>query len=271
MKSIGITLLGVAVSLGLSACQPASSNDLGDELAKVSERLGEIEEAMKNRPAAAARPQRPQRPRPDPKAVYSVPIEGAPYKGPEQAKVTIVKAFEYACPFCSRVLPTLEQIQKEYGDDVRIVYKNYLVHPAAATTPALAACAAHKQGKYNEMSKLIWEKGFNEGRNLSRENMDKLAGEVGLDMARYKADIDGDECKKRIQEDQAELARVGVSGTPAFYINGRFLSGAQPFPAFKVIIDEELKKAEDRLAKGDSLSDYYAKYVVEKGEKKFVR
>ncbi|WP_428261517.1 DsbA family protein [Haliangium sp.] len=71
--------------------------------------------------------------------------------------------------------------------------------------------------------------------------------------------------------DQAQLAKVGVSGTPAFFINGRFLSGAQPFPAFKQVIDEELKKADDRLAKGDSLAGYYDKYVVEQGLKALER
>src|SRR5690606_13546128 len=143
--------------------------------------------------------------------------------------VTIVKGFEFACPFCLRVKPTLEQIQKEYGDQVRIVYKDYVVHPQSATIPALAACAAHKQGKYKEMYEGIWEKGFNANRNLSAENMEAIAKSIGLNMSKFKADMDGEECKKEVQVDQAQLAAVGTRGTPSFYINGRHLSGAQPF------------------------------------------
>lgn len=143
-----------------------------------------------------------------------------------------------------------------------------MVHPQQATIPALAACAADRQGKFKEMSKLIWEKGFKAGRNLSQENMDKLAGEVGLDMKKYKADSDG-ACKDIVRKDQAELAQVGVGGTPAFFINGRFLSGARPIEQFKALIDEELKKANERIGKeGTTAANYYEKWVMEKGEKK---
>ena len=143
-----------------------------------------------------------------------------------------------------------------------------MVHPQQATIPALASCAADKQGKFKEMTKLIWEKGFKAGRNLSQENMDKLAGEVGLDMKKFKADSEGP-CKDIVRKDQAELAQVGVGGTPAFFINGRFLSGARPVEQFKALIDEELKKANERIGKeGTTAANYYEKWVLEKGEKK---
>ena len=142
------------------------------------------------------------------------------------------------------------------------------MHPQHATIPALSACAADKQGKFHEMTKLIWEKGFKAGRNLSQENMDKLAGEVGLDMKKFKADSDG-QCKDIVRKDQSDLAQVGVGGTPAFFINGRFLSGARPIEQFKALIDEELKKANERIGKeGTTASNYYEKWVMEKGEKK---
>ena len=144
-----------------------------------------------------------------------------------------------------------------------------MVHPQHATIPALAACAADRQGKFHEMMKLIWEKGFKAGRNLSQENMDKLAGEVGLDMKKFKADVEGAACKDKVRQDQAELAQVGVGGTPAFFINGRFLSGARPIEQFKALIDEELKKANERIGKeGTTAANYYDKWVMEKGEKK---
>ena len=141
-----------------------------------------------------------------------------------------------------------------------------MVHPGSATIPALASCAAHKQGKFKAMEELIWEKGFKAGRNLSQDNMEKLAGELGLDVNRLKADMEG-QCKQHIRKDQTELARVGARGPPAFFINGRFLSGARPIDHFTKIIDEELKKANDRIAKGTSLENYYNEWVIKKGKK----
>ncbi len=157
---------------------------------------------------------------------------------------------------------------KDYGSDVRVVYKNFVVHPQAATIPAMAACAAHLQGKFKDMEHLIWQKGFLAGRNLSKENMVTLAKEAGLNMDQFNKDIDGQECAKKVREDQAELSKVGTSGTPAFYINGRFLSGARPIEQFKAVIDEELKKANDRISKGEATAaNYYDKFVVAQGKK----
>lgn len=125
------------------------------------------------------------------------------------------------------------------------------------------------QGKFGEMEHLIWEKGFKAGRNLSKENMIKIAGEVGLNMDKFKKDLDGQECAKKVRQDQSQLSRVGTSGTPAFYINGRFLSGARPIDQFKTLIDEELKKANDRISKGEAtVANYYEKFVVQQGKKK---
>lgn len=158
-------------------------------------------------------------------------------------------------------------MQKDYGDDVRIVFKHYLVHPQAGTIPAHAACAADKQGKFKQMYELIWEKGFKANRNFSLENMETLAKEVGLDMTKFKADMEGP-CPALVKKDQAEVGRVGTSGTPAFYINGRYLSGAQPVERFKAIIDEELAKAKERIAKGEATAaNYYEEFVVKRGLK----
>jgi predicted DsbA family dithiol-disulfide isomerase len=149
---------------------------------------------------------------------------------------------------------------------VKIVYKHYVVHPQVATTPALAACAAHKQGKFAPMEKLIWDKGYSANRNLGEDNMLALAKEAGLNVDKFKADMNGEECKQLIQTDQAQLAKVGVRGTPAFFINGRHLSGAQPFEQFKALIDEELKKADERIKAGTKVADYYKTWVLEKGQ-----
>lgn len=143
------------------------------------------------------------------------------------------------------------------------MFKHYLVHPQAGTIPAHAACAANLQGKFSEMYELIWQ----QNRNFSRENMDKLAQQLGLDMNRYKADMDG-QCKQIVAQDQADAAKVGTSGTPAFYINGRYMSGAQAIEKFKLLIDAELKLANERIAKGEAtVENYYDEFVLKRGLK----
>lgn len=208
-------------------------------------------------------PPPPRRPnRPDPAAVYSVPVDGSPFVGPANAKVTIVKSFEFACPFCDRVRPTLDELQKRYGKDLRIVYKHYIVHPDKATVPAHAACAAAKQGKFAPMYEAIFDKGFQQNRDLGRDKMIALARSLRLKMRKFKADMDSQECKDRVVNDQAAMVQVGVRGTPAFFINGRFLSGAQPVDRFAAIIDEELAKANQAIAAGTAQKGYYESIVA---------
>jgi protein-disulfide isomerase len=248
----------------VAACQPVADDSVSKKLDEINKKLDALDKKV------AAGPQRPmpQQPAgPDPNTVYSVAIDGAPFKGPKHAKVTIVEAFEFACPFCERVNATMKELQKQYGDDLKIVAKQYVVHPQTATLPAQAVCAAHKQGKYGEMEEQIWEKGFKANRNFAEDNLVSMAKTIGLNMDKFKADLNGEECKKQVQTDQAQMAQVGVRGTPAFYINGRYLSGAQPIENFKKIIDEELKKANDAIGKGMKLEDYYTEVVVKAGKK----
>ena len=116
------------------------------------------------------------------------------------------------------------------------------------------------------MEGLIWEKAF-ATRQLGQDKMDALAGEIGLDMGRFKADMEG-VCKKQVTGDQNDLRQFGVRGTPGFFINGRFLGGSRPIDQFKKLIDEEMKKANDRIAKGTKVENYYKEWVLAKGKKK---
>jgi protein-disulfide isomerase len=169
----------------------------------------------------------------------------------------------------------MEEIAKNYPNDVRFVFKNFVVHPQTATTPALAACAAQLQGKFWEMKKAIWESAWEidprphmkDVQLLNQDNMEKLAQGLGLNMTKFKADLSGQACKSRIDNEQRELSQVGVDGTPAFYVNGRLISGAMPFQSFKAVIDEEIKKADDAIKGGVKPDEYYQKQVVEKGKK----
>ncbi len=153
----------------------------------------------------------------------------------------------------------------DYKGQVKVVFKQYVVHPQVATIPAYAACAAGRQGKFVEMKDMIFDKAF--GKDMGAPVMEGLAKDLGLDMDKFKADMNGDFCKNQVADDQKMMSAVGTRGTPAFYINGRYLSGARPIEQFKTLIDEELKKADAAIAGGAKLETYYDTYVVEKGKK----
>jgi protein-disulfide isomerase len=162
----------------------------------------------------------------------------------------------------------LEQLQKEYSKDLKVVYKQFVVHPDTATIPALAVCAAQKQNKFEPMEKLVWEKGwrdtggFPRPDNLGRETMETFAKDLKLNISKFKADMDGEACKQQLSENKTLLAKLGVRGTPGFFINGRFMVGALPIERFKQLIDEEIKKADEALKNGAKLQDYYAAIVA---------
>jgi len=198
-------------------------------------------------------------------------VKAGQVEGPASAPVTIVKAFDFACPYCYRAVSTLDELMKDYKGRVRVVYLNLIVHPAAK--PAhLASCAAARQGKYNEFKRAFWDKGYapyadsRDATKLDEEHVLAIAKEVGLDAARLKADMASPACQARLDADMAELAKFHVDSTPTFFINGKHLGGALPKEAFAALIDEQLKAV---AVSGVPGSDYYRKVVLAKGEKQF--
>lgn len=197
--------------------------------------------------------------RPDPKAVYKVPVGKSAVKGKKDALITIVEFSDFQCPFCTRVNPTIAKIQEEYGKDVRIAFKhNALPFHKDAGPAAQAALEARDQGKFWEMH----DKMFANQKALKPENLEAYAKEVGLNVAKFKAAMSSEKHKAETEEDQKLARSLGASGTPSFFINGRNLRGAQPFEAFKAVIDEELKKAKDLVAKGTPKGQLYAKITA---------
>jgi len=213
--------------------------------------------------AAAAAPggDQPARPQPDPAAVYKIEVDGEPQKGPNNALVTIVEVSDFQCPFCSRVNPTMAQIQEEYGNDVRIVwFNNPLPFHQQAPAAHMAALEAFDQGgsaKFWAFHDIL----FQNQRELTRENLEKWAGELRLNMAQFRAALDNNEHQATIDRHQRVARSVGASGTPSFFINGRNLRGAQPFAAFKAVIDEELTKARAKVAAGTPRARVYAETI----------
>jgi predicted DsbA family dithiol-disulfide isomerase len=148
-----------------------------------------------------------------------------------------------------------------------------VVHPQTAMSGALAYCAAAKQGKVQQMDDLIWEKSFKARKfdpdqcwtSGNCEILNGLATELKLDMAKFKEDMKG--CQPLVQNDMRELQKFGVGATPSFFINGRFISGAVPIDNFVTVIDEELKKANERVQQGTPKAQYYQQWVMDKGLK----
>ncbi len=146
---------------------------------------------------------------------------------------------------------------------------------------ALAFCAAAKQGKFVEMNNLIWDKGF-KARQLDTSDVDGgkkcwevddgcknvvgYAQELQLDVAKFKADMK-ESCQQLVQTDIKSMQQFSVNGTPGFFINGRFIGGAVPIENFITLIDEELKKANERIQQGTPAASYYQQWVLDKGLK----
>lgn len=187
----------------------------------------------------------PAEPGEDPNKVYNIALPAnAPSFGPANAKVVIQEFSEFQCPFCARVNPTVEQIKREYGSRVRIVWRDYpLPFHDNAKPAAEAAREAFAQGgneKFWAMHKILFEN----QRALTRPDLEKYAEQVGLNMTRFRQALDQHTHQAAVEADVAAVERAGARiGTPSFFINGKLLQGAQPFEAFKTAIDAALAAA----------------------------
>jgi len=165
--------------------------------------------------------------------------EAGPVKGNPDAPVTIVEFSDFQCPFCSRVQPTLEQIFDAYGDEVKLVFRHFpLGFHENAENAALASMCANEQGKFWEYH----DKLFANQESLTMTNLKKWAADLGLDTEKFNSCLDNQTYKDQIDKDLKDGQAAGVQGTPAFFVNGQLVSGAQPFANFQVIIDAELAK-----------------------------
>ena len=169
-----------------------------------------------------------------------VEVADAPSTGPANAPVTIVEFSDFECPYCSRVVPTIDRVKEEYGDQVRVVFKQFpLAIHANAQKAAEASLCAHDQGKFWEMHDAM----FADQQNLGPEGLAAKAESIGLDMEAFRQCMNAEKYAAAVQEDMREGSAVGVSGTPAMFVNGRLISGAVPYEQIAVVIDEELERA----------------------------
>jgi protein-disulfide isomerase len=159
-------------------------------------------------------------------------------KGPANAPIEIIEFSDFQCPFCLRANPTVTQVLKTYGDRVHFVYRHFPLgnHPNARPAAEASQCAA-EQGKFWEYHDAL----FANPSRLGDADLKQHAVGLGLDPKRFNACVDTHKYKAQVDADMAAGEEAGVNGTPAFFVNGRMLNGAQPFDAFKRVIDEELE------------------------------
>ena len=220
--------------------------------------IAQLEELKKNQ-----RTRRPaRRPGPDADTVYAYPLELGQVQmhGKDDALVTIVAISEFQCPYCNRVRNSLEQVIAKYGESVRILFShNPLSFHKRALPAAIAAECARDQGKFTAMHDML----FDNQRDLEDQDIHDYARQIGLQQERFKTCYQTQNHKDRLMAQKRVSTEFGARGTPAFFINGRFLSGAQPFTAFEKLIDEVLATAQ---SSGVRAADYYEQEILAKGK-----
>jgi len=164
-----------------------------------------------------------------------------PSRGPDKAPVTIVEFSDFQCPYCGREFPVVERLMKEYDGKVRLVFRHFPLnfHPYAQKAAEAGACAAD-QG--TDKFWKLHDKMFGNQQKLAVDDLKGYAKDVGVDMARFDKCLDGGEKRAAVESDEKAGQEAGVSGTPAFFVNGIFINGAVPYEQFKETLDRELKR-----------------------------
>lgn len=164
-------------------------------------------------------------------------LDGVPVRGAEQARLTLVVFSDFQCPYCGQAHPSLLRVLKEHPNDVRLVFKHFPLggHPRAMPA-ARAAESARLQGRFWEMHDRLFE---NQDA-LEEADFDRYAADLGLDVARFRADRSSPEVQARIDADLAEGARLGIEGTPTLFVAGRRFR--EPMRALDAYVKEELAR-----------------------------
>jgi protein-disulfide isomerase len=171
--------------------------------------------------------------------VYKIATDDQPSKGRQDAALTLVEFTDFQCPSCAQRQPVLERLAAEYGGRVRIVVRDFpLSQHADAPKAAEAAEAAREQGKYWEYAALL----FQNQSALKPEHLKQYASRLGLDRAKFDAALDSGRFAEKVQRDMADGDRVGVAGTPSFFLNGRPVSDTT-YEGLKAAIESALKES----------------------------
>ncbi len=171
-----------------------------------------------------------------------VKVDGAFAKGPKDAPVTIVEFSDFHCPFCRGAVATLQDVMRQYPGKVKWVYRDFPIpslHPQAAKAAEAARCAG-EQGKFWEYHDVLFES----QNQATLADFKRFADQLKLESKRFAACLESGRHQAAVQSDMDDGARLGITGTPTFFINGRLLVGNQPVDNFKRIIETELRQTQ---------------------------
>lgn len=169
-----------------------------------------------------------------------VETTGHPSRGPANAPVTIVEFSDFECPYCSGLFPTLKRIEETYKEKIRIVYRQFPlnnIHPRAQKAAEASLCA-NEQDKFWQLHDAM----FADQRNLTVDDLKAKAAALSMNAATFNTCLDSGKHAAAVRASLEEGNRLGVDGTPALFINGRFLGGNQPYDTIAKIIDDELTR-----------------------------
>jgi len=176
-----------------------------------------------------------------PNQVARINLADLPFLGGADAKVSIVEYADFQCPYCKLAYPTMRQVLGDYGNRVKFYFKNYPLqfHQNAQKAAEAYECAL-EQGKQWEYYDKLFENSQGDGTGLAVPDLKKYAVDLGLDTAKFNGCLDSGKEAAKVRSEAAEGGQNGVSGTPTFFVNGEALVGAQPYSAFKSMIDSKL-------------------------------
>ena len=173
-------------------------------------------------------------------APVTIPVAGAPQRGPANAPITIVEFSDFQCPYCAAAVPQIDALLKDYPTQVKLIFKQFpLESHSHAAYAAAAALAAQKQGKFWQMHDAM----FANRDNLTAQNILLLAQNLGLDTKRFQSDLNSTEVRETIMRDVQDGDTAGVQGTPTIFINGQRYNGPIEVNTLKPILDAALKLA----------------------------
>jgi protein-disulfide isomerase len=251
ITTVILSVIGILLIVGLKTLLTAVKNDSDLRKEEISlsrdivKKLSEVKQAISrmptNFPGGADAGQRPPSPEPGSNRVEGVTAGDNQVKGNAKAPVLVVQFSDYECPFSKRFYKeTLPQLEKNYisTGKVKLAYRDFplAMHPGAMPAAVASRCAG-KQNKYWEFFEKI-----NSSETIDGPSIKAAAQSIKLNMKDFEGCMNDPGVMAKVKNDMAEGSKLGVSGTPAFFINGRFLPGAYPYEAFKQIIDEELAK-----------------------------
>ena len=234
-----IIVVLIAALLGVSFVSGYMIGGYGNTITGAAVQPSAQQPAQPSAPSQPSAPTQPSAPSP----TVQVSADDDPVKGDPNAPVEIIEFSDFQCPFCSRwYSDALPQIQKEYIDTgkVKLVYRDFplsSIHPQATPAAEAAECAK-EQGKFWEFH----DKLFENQASLSTASYKQWAQELGLNTQQFNDCVDKKKYQREVTKDYQDGQAAGVTGTPSFFVNGINIRGAQPFSAFKTIIDQELAK-----------------------------